>query len=107
MSPIKEITAKDFSNKVLKNIQPVLVHFYSDWCAPCLSQNLVINNFALKNKDDLDVVKINADRFPELARTYWITSVPTQILFEDGKPMLARVNEEEQLDQVFEYDEVA
>ena len=107
MSHIKEITPNEFSKKVLERKQPVLVHFYSDWCAPCLTQDLTIKKFAFNNKDDLDVLKVNVDRCPELARSYWITSVPTQILFKDGKPMLARVNDEEQLDQVFDFDEVA
>ena len=106
MPLIKEITANDFSKAVLNKSHPVLVNFYSDWNALCLSQDLVVKKFALNNNDGIEVVKIDVDRFPELAQSYSITSIPAQILFNNGKAILAKVNEKK-FEQVFDLDDVA
>ena len=71
---------ENFNDLIKEN---VLVDFYADWCGPCkmLAPELE------KADSDLSVVKVNVDEFEELAREYGVMSIPTLILFENGKPV--------------------
>ena len=57
----------------------VLVDFYADWCGPCKMLGSVLESM------DLNVIKVNTDKFQELAQEYGIMSIPTVIIFKDGK----------------------
>ena len=58
----------------------VLVDFYADWCGPCKAMMPI-----LEELDNIQILKINVDLFPDLASSYGIMSIPTLILFKDGK----------------------
>ena len=73
--------ANEFEQEVQGEV--VLVDFYADWCGPC--QMLVPNLEELAEKDGIKVVKINVDEIPDLARQFRIMSIPTLMLFKDGK----------------------
>lgn len=66
-------------NKEVEN-KRILVDFYADWCGPCRMQSEVLNNF-----NNIDVLKVNIDKHENVAKTYGIMSIPTLILFENGK----------------------
>ncbi len=68
----------DFDNEI--NNKKVLVDFYADWCGPCRMQSEVLKTF-----DKIDVLKVNVDTHSEVAKKYGIMSIPTLILFENGK----------------------
>ncbi|HVP24920.1 MAG TPA: thioredoxin [Methanomicrobiales archaeon] len=65
--------------------KPVLIDFYADWCGPCRLQTPVIEEFARRMGDQVEVRKINVDDHMELATRYRIYVVPTLIIEKDQK----------------------
>lgn len=61
----------------------VIVDFYADWCGPCKMLSPVLEKISAE--ENIDIVKINVDNEQELAREYGIMSIPTLIIFENGK----------------------
>ena len=70
---------KDFDNLISSGIH--LVDFYADWCGPCKVMSQILESI----KDDVDIIKINTDLNPKLVFKYRIMSIPTIIIFKDGK----------------------
>lgn len=77
----------DFQEKVLKSTKPVLVDFFATWCGPCKMLVPVLEKLSAEKKEALDIIKIDTDQFPELATNYMVQSIPTLILFHEGKPI--------------------
>lgn len=77
--------AENFREIVLEADTPVLVDFYADWCGPCRLLAPVLEELA-REKPDARVVKVNIDHAPELAQHYRVSSIPTVLVFKDGKP---------------------
>jgi len=73
--------ANEFENEVKEGL--VLVDFFADWCGPC--QMLAPNLEQLSNEDGVKIVKINVDDIPDLARQFRVMSIPTLMVFKDGK----------------------
>ncbi|MBE6157192.1 MAG: thioredoxin [Firmicutes bacterium] len=73
---------KDF-NELIKEGK-VLVDFYADWCGPCKMIGPVLEEIASENSD-VEIVKVNVDNFENIARSYGIMSIPTLIVFKNGK----------------------
>lgn len=61
----------------------VLVDFYADWCGPCQMLSPILEKVEAEEKD-LKVIKVDVDKFQEIAAKYKVMSMPTMILFEDG-----------------------
>jgi thioredoxin 1 len=80
------ITADNFEEEVLKSEQTVLVDFWATWCGPCRMLAPVIEEISEENKD-IKVCKIDVDEEPELAAHFGIQSIPTLIVFKNGKPV--------------------
>lgn len=79
-----EITQNNFEEEVKKSKGPVLVDFWATWCGPCRMQAPVIDEIA-GEREDIKVGKINIDEEQPLAMEYGVTSIPTLVLFKDGK----------------------
>ncbi|AFZ42305.1 thioredoxin [Halothece sp. PCC 7418] len=75
-----------FSELLTESPTPVLVDFYAVWCGPCQMMSPVLDAVKKQFHDRLTVVKIDTDKYPDIASEYQILALPTLILFKDGKP---------------------
>lgn len=66
---------------------PVLVDFYAAWCGPCHLMADIIEQVNNQLRGQLKVVKIDTDRYPDLASRYQIHALPTLVLFKAGQPV--------------------
>ena len=64
-----------------------LVDFWAEWCGPCKMQLPIIEEFSSEMEGKATVGKVNVDEELELAQSFGIQSIPTLILFKDGKPV--------------------
>ena len=64
-----------------------LVDFWAEWCGPCKMQLPIIEEFSSEMEGKATVGKVNVDEQLELAQNFGIQSIPTLILFKDGKPV--------------------
>jgi thioredoxin 1 len=86
-SKVKTIEEKDFDNEVLKSDKPVFVDFYADWCGPCRIVAPVIEELSAEYDGKVKFVKVNVDFAPDISSRYNIMSIPTLMVFKEGKPV--------------------
>jgi len=79
-------TDTDFEQEVLKSETPVLVDFWAPWCAPCRIVSPIIEELAKEYEGKIKVGKLNVDENSQAAQGFSVMSIPTVILFKDGKP---------------------
>lgn len=83
------VTVSDasFADAVLTSTTPVLVDFWAAWCGPCRMVAPVLEEIATEKAGSLTVAKVDVDANPGTARDYQVVSIPTLILFKDGRPV--------------------
>jgi thioredoxin 1 len=78
-------TDDNFEGEVLKSDKPVLIDFWAPWCGPCKAIGPIVEELALQLKDSVKMMKLNVDESQKTAVNYGVRSIPTLILFKDGK----------------------
>ena len=86
MEEIHEVTDVDFESVVLKADRPVLVDFWAAWCGPCRMIAPIVEQIHGELGDKVHVVKMDIDQNPATPMSLGIMSIPTVIIFKDGKP---------------------
>ena len=85
-----EITKENFEAEVLKSDRTVLLDFWAAWCGPCRMLSPVVDEIGEENTQ-IKVGKVNVDEQPELASHFGIMSIPTLMVFKNGKPVKTSV----------------
>lgn len=78
------ITKENIKNEIINSDKPVLVEFFADWCSSCKMISPIVDQVA-EEITEQKIVKVDIEEYPELAEEFGIKSIPTFILFKDGK----------------------
>ncbi len=85
------ITQENFESEVVQSDKPVLVDFWAEWCMPCKMLGPIVDQIAEEHSDKIKVGKVDVDQAGEVATKFGIVSIPTLIIFKDGKPADQRI----------------
>ena len=86
-----KVTDATFEADVLKSSEPVVVDFWAEWCGPCKMIGPSLEEIAVEMQGKVKIVKMNVDENPGVPGTFGIRSIPTLILFKDGKAASQKV----------------
>ena len=97
-----ELTTQNFNEEVLQSDVPVMVDFWASWCGPCMMMSPVVEQIE-KEHPEIKVGKVNVDEEMELAQKFMVVSIPTLILFKNGKPEITSIGfkGKEELEEIF------
>jgi thioredoxin 1 len=89
----KHFDDTNFQTEVLEasKTKPVLVDFYAEWCTPCKMQGPIVDKLAAEMDGKAIIGKVNTEEAQQTSATYGVMSIPTLIIFKDGKPMATMV----------------
>ncbi|HAA78335.1 TPA: thioredoxin [Candidatus Latescibacteria bacterium] len=85
VSAAMELTKDNFQSEVIEGDVPVLVDFWATWCGPCLAVAPMIDELATEYEGKLKVGKVDVDAEQQLAEDFGVRSIPTLLIFKDGK----------------------
>ena len=84
------INDNNFESEVLKSSKPVLVDFFATWCGPCRQMLPIVTELSSEMAEKIKIVKMDVDESPKTASDLGIQSIPTLIIFKDGKVLEQR-----------------
>jgi thioredoxin 1 len=85
------ITNDNFESEVLKSPIPVLIDFWADWCGPCKMIGPFIDQLAEEYSGRVKIGKVNVDEQGDIAGKHGIVSIPTLVVYKDGRPVRQKV----------------
>jgi thioredoxin 1 len=80
-----QLDEKNFDQHI-KSSEPILIDFWAAWCAPCRAIAPILEEIEKEN-DKIKIGKLNVDEYPDIASKYKVFSIPTLIIFKDGKEL--------------------
>lgn len=97
------LNEKDFEKEVLNYSGTVVVDFFATWCGPCRMLGPVLEQVQEDMQDKIKIVKLDVDDGENIARKYGIMSVPSMVIFKDGKEIdrVVGFRQKEQLVEIF------
>lgn len=87
MAVIQELDMRSFDSVISESQVPVLVDFWADWCAPCKAMEPMLDEICGLLGEKVHLVKVNVDEARQIAIRYHIQSVPTLLVFNNGRPV--------------------
>ena len=81
---VTTITKENFNTEVLQSDKTVLLDFWASWCGPCRMLSPIVDEVA-EERTDTKVGKVNVDEQPDLAAEFGVMSIPTLLVFKNGK----------------------
>jgi thioredoxin 1 len=83
---ISTLTDATFDEEIGAAGEPVIVDFWAEWCGPCKMIAPILEQIATEQQGKVRIAKLNVDDNPNVARRFEVMSIPTLIVFRDGKP---------------------
>jgi thioredoxin 1 len=84
---ISTLTDSTFDEEIGAAGEPVIVDFWAEWCGPCKMIAPILEEIANEHEGKVRIAKLNVDDNPDAARRFDVMSIPTLIVFQDGKPV--------------------
>jgi thioredoxin 1 len=88
---VSHVSDAQFEDEVLKSEGPVLVDFWAEWCGPCKMISPLLDDLAASYGGKLKVAKVNIDQNQKTPRDYNVRSIPTLMVFKDGKVQATQI----------------
>jgi len=87
----KQIRDDEFESEVVDSKLPVLIDFWAEWCGPCRMLTPILEQLSEEMKDRVRIVKMNIDDNPETPSKFGVRSIPTMMLFKEGKQIAVKI----------------